>query len=385
MTLCTPPGDHVGRSTAVSPIEDKKPVRDFRAMYLAVFRQEDPGGVLWQPRLEYWYDVNKTRGTLPKHLRQASLLDVYDYCYASVRYFTRPMRQRYRNVQVQERWESERRLRRTWQTPVGALTEVIHYDEWGLSGYHTEYKLKGPQDFQVLEFMLADEEWEWDQAAYEQDVQRVGTRGCPQFYFRRSPVQALFIEQMGFEKAIYMMYDDPARIQQYVEVASVADNAMYDVLCDSPVEILNLGENIDAAMDPPPIWREHLAPYYRRRVEQLQTAGKRVHIHVDGAMRPLLPHLRDCPWDGIEAATPLPQGDVTLEQIKEALGDRVLLDGIPALYFLPSFSTETLVECARRVVDLFYPRLVLGISDELPPDGIIERVRLVGQLVQELV
>jgi hypothetical protein len=36
-------------------------------------------------------------------------------------------------------------------------------------------------------------------------------------------------------------------------------------------------------------------------------------------------------------------------------------------------------------VDLFYPRLVLGISDEIPPDADIERVRLIGQLVQELV
>jgi hypothetical protein len=385
MTVHTPAADHAGRPSAEPPTNDGELVRDFRAMNLAVFRREDPGGVLWQPRLEYWYNVNRTRGTLPRHLQQAGLLDLYDYCHASVRYFTRPLRQRHKTVQVQERWESEKRLRRTWQTPVGALTEVVHYDEWGLSGYHTEYKLKGPQDFQVLEFMLADEEWEWDQATYEQDVQRVGRRGCPQFYFRRSPIQGLFIEHMGFEKAIYTMHDHPTLVQRYVEMASEADNAMYDVLCHAPVQTLNLGENIDAAMDPPPIWREHLAPYYRRRVDQLHAAGKWVHIHVDGAMKPLLLHLRDSPWDGVEAATPLPQGDVTLQQIRQALGDGVLLDGIPAVYFLPTFSQETLVECVREVVDLFYPRLVLGISDELPPDGLIERVRLVGQLVQELV
>jgi hypothetical protein len=357
----------------------------FRDMNLAVFRGEDPGGVLWQPRLEYWYDVNKRRGTLPEHLKEARLLDVYDYCRASVRYFTMPLRSRYRNVQVTERWEDEKRLRRRWETPVGTLTDVLHYDEWGLSAYNTEYKLKSPKDFKVLEFMLQDEEWYWDQEAYEQDLQRVGERGSPQFYFRRSPIQGLFIEHTGFEKTIYLMHDYPALIQHYVEAALEADDAMYEVLCQAPVQILNLGENIDAAMDPPPIWSEHLVPYYCQRVEQLHAAGKSVHIHVDGAMKPLLPHLRDCPWDGIEAATPLPQGDVTLEEIKEALGDRVLLDGIPALYFLPSFSTETLIECVKQVVDLFYPRLVLGISDEMPPDGDIERVRLVGELVQGLV
>ena len=357
---------------------------NFREMNLAIFRGEDPGGVLWQPRLEYWYDVNKKRGTLPGHLKTASLLDVYDYCHASVRYFTNPLRGRYKNVQGTEQWEDVKQLRRTWETPVGTLTEVMRYDEWGLSVYNTEYKLKEPEDFKVLEFMLRDEEWYWDQEAYERDLQRVGERGSPQFFFRRSPIQGLFIEHMGFEKTVYMMYDHPALIQHYVEAASEADNTLYEVLCQSPVQILNFGENIDAAMDPPPIWSKHLVPYYCQRVEQLHAAGKFVHIHVDGTMKPLLPHLRDCPWDGIEAATPLPQGDVTLEEIREALGDRVLLDGIPALYFLRSFSAETLIECAKHVVELFYPRLVLGISDEIPPDGDIERMRLVGELVQEM-
>ena len=374
-------------------MDDKSCRLSFREMNLAIFQGKDPGGVLWQPRLEYWYDVNKKRGTLPEHLKEASLLDVYDYCHASVRYFTTPLRWRYKNVratqqrcpELAEGWEDEKRLRRTWETPVGTLTDVMRYDEWNLSAYNTEYKLKSPEDFKVLEFMLQDEEWYWDQEEYEQDLQRVGERGSPQFFFRRSPIQGLFIEHMGFEKTVYTMYDHPALIQHYVEVASEADDAMYEVLRQSPVQILNLGENIDATMDPPPLWSEHLVPYYCQRVEQLHAAGKFVHIHVDGTMKPLLPYLMDCLWDGIEAATPLPQGDVTLEEIKGALGDRVLLDGIPALYFLPSFSTETLIECVKRVVELFYPRLVLGISDEIPPDGDIERVRLVGELVQELV
>jgi hypothetical protein len=99
-------------------------------------------------------------------------------------------------------------------------------------------------------------------------------------------------------------------------------------------------------------------------------------------MRPLIRDIRESPFDAIEACTPQPQGDVTLEEIKEALGERILLDGIPAVYFLPYYPEETLVACARRLVDLFHPRLVLGISDEIPPNGDIERVRLIGELVQ---
>jgi hypothetical protein len=360
------------------------PKRPFSDMTMDVFQGRDPGGVVWQPRLEFWYAVNKKRGTLPPHLRHASLVELYDYCHASIRYFGGALRSRYRTVRVTEERLDAQSVRTTWDTPVGALTDVRRYDEWGLSSHLIEYKIKSPSDLDVMEYMLQDETWHWDQQAHESDLRRIGDRGVPQFYFRRSPVQGLMIEHMGLTDTVYLMLDEPGRLQRYVEAQSEADEAMYDVICACPVPLVNFGENIDAHMDPPSIWNEHLIPYYRRRTEQLQAAGKGVYIHVDGAMKPLLPHLRACPWNGIEAATPLPQGDVTLAEIKGALGDMVLLDGIPALFFLPSFPERDLTDCVRQVVELFYPRLVLGISDEIPPDGDIERVRLVGEMVREM-
>jgi hypothetical protein len=359
---------------------------NFSELNLSIFRGESPGALLWQPRLEYWYDINKKQGTLPDNLKEAGLLDVYDYCYASVRYFTKPLDVRYKNVHVTEQWESNTRLRRTWKTPAGTLTDVMHFDKWRVSRHYAEYKLKKLEDFKVLEYIFQDEDWYWDQHVYEQDLTRVGERGSPQFYFRRSPIPGLFIDHMGFEDAIYAMHDHPELIQHYVEFATEADNAIYEILAQAPIPILNLGENIEAAMFSPPIWKEFMVPYYRKRVEQLHAAGKFVHIHMDGTLKPLLPHLRDCPWDAIEAPTPTPQGDVTLEEIKEAMGDLLLIDGIPAILFLPNlYPVDTLIECAKQVVELFYPRLILGVSDELPPDADIERVRLLGKLAQELI
>lgn len=355
---------------------------DYAQANLAIFRGEDPGFVLWQPRLEFWYAVNKKRGTLPPHLKDASLFDLYDYCHASVRYFVRPLKMRYRTAEITETWTDEKHIERVFHTPRGTLREVLGYDEWGLSRYHTEYRLKTPADFEIYEYLLQDEEWYWDQEAYDAGIAAIGGRGIPQFYFRRSPIQGLYIENMGFENTVLFSFDHPEVIARFVEAATAADDAMYDVLCRAPIDILNFGENIDAFMDPPPTWRKRLMPYWKRRVAQLQAAGKVTHIHIDGAMKPLINLIRESPFDAIEACTPVPQGDVTLEEIKEALGDKVLLDGIPAIFFLPMFPLETLLDCARRVVELFYPRLILGISDEIPPDGDIERVRLVGELVK---
>jgi len=42
-----------------------------------------------------------------------------------------------------------------------------------------------------------------------------------------------------------------------------------------------------------------------------------------------------------------------------------------------------LEEYTHRLIDLFAPRLVLGISDEISSTGDIERVRVVGRIVDE--
>jgi len=87
--------------------------------------------------------------------------------------------------------------------------------------------------------------------------------------------------------------------------------------------------------------------------------------------------------DGLECVPPEPQGNVTLEEIKEGLKGKVLVDGIPATHFLPYVSNEELQTFAEKVLELFAPRLILGISDMLPPDGDIEKVRMIGKLVAD--
>jgi len=109
-----------------------------------------------------------------------------------------------------------------------------------------------------------------------------------------------------------------------------------------------------------------------------------VHIHVDGYAKPLLPLLRRSGVDGVEALTPEPVGDMTVEDIAGEFKDEiVVLDGIPFLLFLPNVPFETLERLVRKIVKAI-PRLILGISDELPPPADIERVRMVSQLLDEL-
>jgi hypothetical protein len=154
------------------------------------------------------------------------------------------------------------------------------------------------------------------------------------------------------------------------------------MIASGEVKIVNFGENIHDHLLSPAYFEKYLVPWYEKRSGQLRENGIFTHIHIDGFFKDLLPYLAELPFDGLEALTPEPQGDVPLEEIREHIGDKVLLDGIPALLFLPTYSEERLKEFTRRVVEMFHPRLVLGISDELPEgagEAALERIGWISE------
>ncbi len=86
---------------------------------------------------------------------------------------------------------------------------------------------------------------------------------------------------------------------------------------------------------------------------------------------------------GLECVTPLPQGDVSIDEMKKSMGDMFLRDGIPAVYMCPWIPLETLKTHVQELLTKFYPRLILGISDLLPANGDVGRIRFVKKLVDD--
>ena len=66
--------------------EENTDTFSFREEVLRTFQRENRY-VVWQPRLEHWYNVNRGRGTLPPDYAHISLLDLYRNLHASVRYY----------------------------------------------------------------------------------------------------------------------------------------------------------------------------------------------------------------------------------------------------------------------------------------------------------
>lgn len=69
--------------------------------------------------------------------------------------------------------------------------------------------------------------------------------------------------------------------------------------------------------------------------------------------------------------------------MKEALGDKILMDGIPVILFTSQYSYKDLERFTTKVLDVFSPNLILGVSDEVPPTADIENVKFVSELVRD--
>lgn len=272
----------------------------------------------------------------------------------------------------------------TIKTPIGRQVEVIRKTDSSMGRIHVKWPVETEEELKVAAWREENAEWRWDQEAFDKVAKEWGDLGAPTVYLPRMNVQNLFLNQMGTERAIYAIYDWPDTVEAFFCALEASHDRLVEIVNTSPVNIINFGENIHAGTLPPGLFRKYHLPACQRRCEKLHTARKFCHAHWDGDTKPLLPFVRETGLDGIEAITPLPQGDVTLEEVKDALGDEIfLIDGLPAILFDKTFPVTMLEDCTHRLIELFAPKLVLGISDELSSTGDIERVRLVSRIVNE--
>jgi hypothetical protein len=362
-----------------------------RDMNLAVFRREPVPRVFFQPRFEPWFDWHRMFGTLPAKLAGKTVLEAYDLAGASMRYvhyYTgQPdpvVRHCSKRVKIEEVVEGDRKLIR-YGTPKGDLVEEYRMTVdrvWRLTGF----AVRRPEDLPALRWLVGEIEYLFDAGRFAIASVFVGDRGEPSFWIPKSPYFALAQQWMRYEDFVFALADDPATVADLFRAIDMSYDTLYRGLTGpGGPRIVNFGENVAMAYLSIPWYQEHVLPWYQKRSGELRAAGIFTHIHIDGYFRQLLPHLEAMPFDGLEALTPVPQGDVTIDEMADAMGDKILLDGIPAVLFLDHHPREQIVDCVERLVTRFGSRLILGVSDELPEgggDGAFEKLLMVSRYCQ---
>jgi len=182
--------------------------------------------------------------------------------------------------------------------PLGVSRAVL------LLGPH-RIPVKTVADLQVVQDLFLRTRHEPTPAAFPAAVAALGDSGVPISAVPRSPLPALLADWCGVMQTIYLMTDEPAAVADTLTIIDRANDAAFECVTAGPAELLHFCDNLDSG-NCASYFESHMAEYYRRRLGQLHAAGKVAAVHLDGAVRGLLPRLAACGFDGIESVTPAP-------------------------------------------------------------------------------
>ena len=353
---------------------------------IAVFEHKRADRLVWQPRLHHWYEVNRARWTLPPEYAAMNILEIYDDLGASPRgyhFYDDTLKtiegEKIRLVMK----EDENAFYTKYVTPTGSLTQVEKKNIYGTNRMRVEYFLKDVSDFEVLSYILKNQDFFFDRDLYDRTQQSLGNRCEPSINVRWGSIQRLLISYMGLERGTIALWRHTAEVEGLLQVFEENDDKLFDVVKQTPFRVVNFLDNIDEGLVSPTLFKKYMIPYYQKRTSQLHRVNKFCTSHWDGKIRNVLPFAKETGLDGLECVPPMPQGNVTLEELKDGLGNMTLCDGIPATHFLREVTSEELKGFVYRLLELFSPNLIVGISDMMPPDGQIDKVRMVGGIVAD--
>jgi hypothetical protein len=362
---------------------------DWSILNESVIKRESGGKILWQPRIGCWYDDKIFDGIpLPQGYDGLSLPDIFRKLNVSDRLYNwfNPcfVRKEDPRVSFSRKELNKTDYQVTIDTPAGRQKVVYRNTNSNPHPLTLKWEVETQEELKVAAWREAHTDWAWDNDQYQKSLNEVGDLGSPCIFMPRMNIQSLYIEKMGVMKGVYALMDWPDLIENYFRALEESHDRLISVINNSPINIVNFGENVHSGTLSPDLFLKYHLPACQRRCEKLHGAGKFVYSHWDGDCKPLLPYAKETGLDGIEAITPFPQGDVSLEEIKEGLGDSMfLIDGIPAVYFDKEYSEEILIRETEKIIDLFAPRLILGVSDEISSTGDIERIKTVKEIVDK--
>lgn len=361
---------------------------------LAVFRHERPDVVPWFADLTYWYAAQSYWGTLPERWQGDGVAQMYRDlnvgCHEHA--LSLPCEISYHDIEVVTTEEKDAdgrpyRQQVEWRTPVGTITQIKQFEPLACTWAYRQYPVQTPQDLKVLRFIHESQEVKPFYEAQQRQMDLFGEWGVAASIPPRSPLANLIVIWMGVINTMYALHDAPQEIERTLEVLAAADDPIYEAICGAPAPLVYFGENITGEVVSPKLFEKYYAPYYRQRVPQLHAAGKFIFVHVDGTFRKVLAPLAATGVDCAQSLTPAPVGDVPVAEMRAVAesADLILWGGVPAAFFSPLYPEEALrdivLECLRCYRD--DDRFMLCVCDQVPPDGIIDRVRLVSDLVEE--
>jgi len=359
-----------------------------RERIFTILKGEQPDQVPWFGDFDYWANSLITRGLKPKefiksedYIQLHRELGVGFYLQG---YF--PYKQIYEKCEVRE-WNEGHKRYKEIITPVGSVRECWEYIPTSFSEGPIEHFMKAEEDIPIMKFIYENCRFEADYDFADQRLKQVGDQGVVLCYLPKSPFMHLLALEAGVVSVTMAALTTPVEFQDLLDTMKNAFDKAAQIAVDSPAEVLMIPENLSSEMVGPDLFELYMYDYQKEWTSKIRDAGKYSFIHIDGTLGGLLKQEAAVGFSVLEALTPYPVGDLKFEDLADFVGDSksIIWGGIPGVYFTDCVSEEEFERHVKHVLSVMIkePRYVLGVADQVPPDGLESRVRRVAELVDE--
>lgn len=361
--------------------------------FLQLLNGENIHDVVWTADIHYWLDGQKFAGKAhPDWNREEGYLElcrdlkIMPYYWYDKFWLGEPEYDSTVQVTTKNRGYN---TKRTWSTPLGDIYEELTFMEGSCSTAHIKYPVSNRKDLDIFRYLI--EHRCLRPACIEDYPQRLKIwrqyDGIPSIAMPRSPLPAFFYEWAGIQDAVFLLMDFPDVTKEIFSLMEIQEEPVLDAVCELAPPVVHFADNLssDNFTD---LYNEFIAQGHKKRIERFHDAGTKCAVHLDGIMQGLLPKLASVGFDAIEALTPQPGGDLPVGKMREAAdNDAVILwGGVPGILFAPPYTWTDMEKHINSVFEaLSGTRFILGVADQVPPDGDIQFCPKISDLINKLI
>jgi uroporphyrinogen-III decarboxylase len=298
-----------------------------------------------------------------------------------------PNRIAHRDVEILTREYQEqgkKLIRRTIRTPVGEVWQTLEPDPaYGTANWIQEHFIKSPDDYRVLEFYYRDAIYHDNFDAIREAQRRVGGDGIVLVRIAKSPIQEMLYQLMGYEQFAIDYHEQRAVFDSLHAVMVKRYEELYDLAARSPVEILQLGDNLSSDVVGKDRYRNYLMPEYRKIMARLTGTGKKLAVHMDGRLQSLVDEIAAAEFDIVEAMTPPPMGDVSVREARRRWPRKALwINFTSSMHIEPpaaieAHTRELLAEAGGKA------GFGISVTEDAPVEALETSLAVISRVLQE--
>ena len=272
------------------------------------------------------------------------------------------------------------------QTPAGTLT-MKQVDQQldtaaGRTVFTVEKFFKGPEDYKKLLAWIKARKFIPAYEKYRKTVAGLGRDFIIRTGIGLDPLHMMINQYMGIETFCMEWEDNRDEIMKIYDALVEEPRLQSEIIADSPAKFLNYGGNIVAEIIGRERFEKFVMPCFQETANILHSKGKLMGSHFDANCKNIADLIDRSGFDYIEAFTPDPDTDMTMQDAYKAWPDKVMWMNFPSSIHLSDY--KTIKETAIGILDDSKGKhLLIEVSEDVPDSRWRESFKAIMDAIDE--